>query len=82
MKCLSRQKQFTERRYLEQEGLDFDERLLALKGRYSWMACGKARAASRMWNRPSARTCGSSRPWYFEQPHNFAVYQEMVSILG
>lgn len=31
MKCLSRRKPFAERRCLEQEGLDFDERLLALK---------------------------------------------------
>lgn len=31
MKWLSRRKPFAERRYLEQEGLDFDERLLALK---------------------------------------------------
>lgn len=31
MKCLSRMKPFAERRYLEQEGRDFDERLLALR---------------------------------------------------
>jgi hypothetical protein len=31
MKWLSRRKPFAERHYLEQEGLDFDERLLALK---------------------------------------------------
>lgn len=31
LKWLSRKKPFAERRYLEQEGLDFDERLLALK---------------------------------------------------
>ena len=31
MKWLSRGKPFSERRYLEQEGRDFDERLLAVK---------------------------------------------------
>ena len=31
MKWISRRKPFTERRYLEQEGIDFDERLLELK---------------------------------------------------
>lgn len=31
MKWISRRKPFTERRYLEQEGLDFDERLLTVK---------------------------------------------------